>query len=182
MALLLIASCVTKTDVVQVDLTRNQGAYVLAYTTNVDVRRTMEDQLVTDLAARGIVAHASHVDLPDVSATTRDSVVAAANARRVIAVLVIRQVTGDPNGTPVAARNADLSAFYDGTRARAPSIDEDQTVFAQVDAYLVDGNKTRLTWSGASWSFKADGAGTAIRGMSAAVADALVQIRDTYID
>ncbi len=182
MALLLIAGCVTKTDVVQVDLTRNQGAYVLAYTTNVEVRRTMEDQLVKDLAARGIVAHASHLDLSDVSVTTRDSVVAAANARRVIAILVIRQVTGDANSISIAERNADLSAFYDGTRALAPSIERDQTVVAQVDAYLVDGNKTRLTWSGASWSFKADGAGTAIRGMSAAVADALVQIRDTYID
>ena len=94
----LVSGCAGNPDVIRTDLTESEGAYVLAYTTNVDVRRAMEDQLVRDLATRAMVAFASYHDLPDLQSTTRDGVLLAANAKRAVAVVVINQVVPGEDG------------------------------------------------------------------------------------
>ncbi|MCZ6854627.1 MAG: hypothetical protein O7G86_11980 [Gammaproteobacteria bacterium] len=47
-----------------------------------------------------------------------------------------------------------------------------------MNLFFLDGQKTRLAWSGTTWSFEADGAGKAIRDISETVANELKKIRD----
>ena len=185
LALCLLTGCVAAPDVIRTDFTQNEGVYVLGYTTNVDIRRAMEDQLVQDLNARDIVAYASHHDLPDIGTTTREGVLAAANAKRTIAVIVINQVVPGEDGVidnplRVSPLHPDLQTFYEHTKTVEENYDADREVFAEVNAFLIDGQKTRLAWSGTTWSFVADGAGGAIRGISETVATELRKIRDEF--
>jgi hypothetical protein len=55
---------------------------------------------------RGLVAFRRHVDLSDVLGRSADKVVRAANARRVAAVLVVREVTA--TGAPAGGSGAGL--------------------------------------------------------------------------
>ncbi|MGI9327502.1 MAG: hypothetical protein ACR2PZ_19955 [Pseudomonadales bacterium] len=179
---LALSGCITKTDVIQSDLTRNEGAYVLVYSTIEPIRRSMEDQLVSDLADRNMLAYPSYPDFPDVRTTTRDSILTAANAKRTVVVLVVNQVTADNKGViqnpaRISPNHPDLKTFYNYTESVEQNFDPEQVVLAEVNAFLIDGRKTRLWWSGTTWSFKADGAGTALRGISQTIADELQKIR-----
>ena len=184
LAVLLFTGC-ARPDVIRTDLTQNEGVYVLAYSTNGEIRRAMEDQLVADLNEQAMVAYASYRDLPDIASTTRDSVLAAANAKHTVAVIVINQVVPGEDGVidnplRVSPLHPDLQAFYAHTKNVEDNYDADREVFAEVNAFWIDGEKTRLAWSGTTWSFQADGAGGAIRGISETVATELRKIRDEF--
>lgn len=178
-----LTACVTRTDVIQTDLTRNAGAYVIGYSTVPEIRQSFEDQLVQDLKEREIVAYASYTDLPDIQATTRNSVLAAAHAKKTVAVVVINQVVAGEDGVVenplrISPDHPDLQAFYDHTRSLEKNFEPDREVFAEVNAFFIDGDKTRLFWSGTTWSFQADGAGGAIGGISETIANEMRKIRD----
>ena len=182
-AIVSLCACATAPDVIRTDFTKNEGVYIVGFTSNAAVRRQMEDQLVTDLYARNIVAHPSYSDLPDISISSRNSVLQAANAKHTVAVLVINQVVADAGGNianPVrnSPDHLDLQAFYNYSKSVEESYDSTQEVFAEVNAFLIDGEKTRLFWSGTTWSFQADGAGGAIRGISETIANEIEKIRD----
>ena len=127
-----------------------------------------------------MIAYVSHTDLPDIRATTRKSVLAAANAKRTVAVVVINQVAADGRGVikGVPPKHLDFEAFYNYTKSVEQNYDPGQEVFAEVNAFLIDGEKARLVWSGTTWSFQADGAGSAIRGISETVANELRKVRE----
>ena len=185
LAVFLLNGCASDPDVIRTDLTEREGVYVLAYTTNVDVRRAMEDQLVQDLAAKAMVAYASYRDLPSIQSTTRDGVLAAANAKHAVAVIVINQVVPGEDGVienplRVSPLHPDLHAFYEHTRSVEENYDAGREAFAEVNAFLIDGQKTRLAWSGTTWSFEADGAGGGISGISETIADELRKVRDEF--
>ena len=121
LAVFLLTGC-ARSDIIRTDLTRNEGVYVLAYSTNGDIRRAMEDQLVADLNEQAMVAYASYRDLPDIASTTRDDVLAAANAKRTVAVIVINQVVPGEDGVidnplRVSPLHPDLQAFYAHTKS-----------------------------------------------------------------
>lgn len=181
---LLLTGC-ARADVIRTDLTQSEGVYVLAYSTNIEIRRAMEDQLVADLNERAMVAYASYPDLPDISSTTRDGVLAAANAKRTVAVVIINQVVPGEDGVidnplRVSPEHPDLQAFYEYTKNVEENYDANREAFAEVNAFWIDGEKTRLAWSGTTWSFQADGAGGAIEGISETVATELRKIRDEF--
>lgn len=182
-AVVLLCACTTAPDVIRTDFTKNKGVYIVGFTPDPAIRRQMEDQLTADLQARNIVAHPSYGDLPDISTTTRDSILRAANAKQTVAVLVINQVVADADGSidnPVrtSPEHLNLQAFYDYSKSVQESYDSQQAVFAEVNAFLIDGENTRLFWSGTTWSFQADGAGGAIRGISETIANEIEKIRD----
>ena len=54
----------------------------------------------------------------------------------------------------------------------------DEPVFAEVNAFFVDGNKTRRFWTGTTWSFNVDNQGGAIEAISANIASELAKVRD----
>ncbi len=182
-AIVSLCACASAPDVIRTDFTKNEGVYIVGFTPNAAVRRQMEDQLVTDLHARNIVAHPSYADLPDISISSRNSVLQAANEKHTVAVLVINQVVADADGNidnPVRTSpdHLNLQAFYNYSKSVEESYDSTQEVFAEVNAFLIDGDKTRLFWSGTTWSFQADGAGGAIRGISETIANEIEKIRD----
>ena len=184
LAVFLFTGC-ARSDVIRTDLTRNEGVYVLAYSTNGDIRRAMEDQLVADLNEQAMVAYASYHDLPSIRSTNRDGVLAAANAKHTVAVIIINQAIPGEDGVidnplRVSPLHPDLQAFYAHTKNVEEAYDADREVFAEVNAFWIDGEKTRLAWSGTTWSFQADGAGGAIRGISETVATELRKIRDAF--
>ncbi len=180
---LILSACVTQTDVIRTDFTQNEGVYILGYSTDAGIRRTMEDQLVRDLKDREMIAYPSYPDLPDIQLTTRKNVLAAAHAKKTGAVVVINQVVAGEEGVidnpiRISPDHPDLQAFYDYTRTLEENPEPDSVVFAEVNAFLIDGDKTRLIWTGTTWSFQADGAGGAISGISETIANEMRKIRD----
>ncbi len=180
---LILTACVTQPDVIRIDFTQNAGVYIIGYTTDVRIRRAMEDQLVRDLKDREMIAYPSYPDLPDIQMTTRKNVLAAAHAKKTVAVVVINQVVAGEEGVidnpiRISPDHPDLQAFYDYTRTLEENQEPDGEVFAEVNAFLIDGDKTRLIWTGTTWSFHADGAGGAISGISETIANEMRKIRD----
>lgn len=184
LGLLLVAGCATKTTVVRADFTQGEGAYVVGYSEDPVIRTRVEEQLVEDLRAREMIAFASHPDIPDITTSSRYELIAAARKRGVISVIVINQVSSDAtdsvvrNPERVSPTHPDLQAFYDYSRGRQADVGPGQEVFAEVNLFVLDGDKANLFWSGTTWSFQADGQGTAIRGISETIADQLQKVRD----
>jgi hypothetical protein len=182
----LLAGCTSNTDVVSYDFSKRSGVYVLGYTTDESVRRSIEDRLVEDIRARDMIAYASYLDLPEIPATTRRNLLDAANKRNALAVLVVNQVVADEQGIinnplRVTTKHPDLAAFYEYTGTVERDFDPAEPVFAEVNAFLIEGDRGRLVWSGTIWSFEADGEGGAISGLSNNVADELGEIRDALL-
>ncbi len=183
LGVLILSACVTQPDVIRTDFTQNAGAYIIGYTTDAGIRRAMEGQLVQDLKDREMIAYPSYPDLPDIRLTTRENVLAAAHAKKTVAVVVINQVVAGEDGVidnpiRISPDHPDLKAFYDYTRTLEENLERNGEVFAEVNAFLIDGDKTRLFWSGTTWSFHADGKGGAIRGISETIANEMAKIRD----
>lgn len=159
-----------------------EGVYVVAYITDDGARRSMEDQLVADLAARRIIAHKSYPELPDLRAIDGKGLLSAARAKRVAAVVVVSPVAADENkriDSPLRrSAEPDPEAFYEYTQWAEANLDLGGPVFAEVNAFAIIRNEAVLAWSGTAWSFEADGAGGAIRDISEEVADELVKIRN----
>jgi hypothetical protein len=177
---LCFGGCTSRTEVFKTDLTEQAGVYVVGYTGNPTVRTAIEDQLVGDLEARGMTAWPSHADLPDLAGRTAPDVVSAAEQHAAIGVILVNQVAADAsdsvveNPKRITPLHPDLQTFF--TQSREEMTDNhqpDQYVFAEVNLFLLDGQATRLYWSGTTWSFVADGQGTALRGISETIADQL---------
>lgn len=183
-AAMLLSACATQTTVIRADFTQGEGALIVGYATDPAVRIAIEDQLVDDLTARNMVAHPSHPDIADITTSNREQLIALARAKKAVSVLVVNQVASDAsdsvvqNPARVSPNHPDLRAFYDYTEANQPVAPQvGQSVLAEVNLFIVDGDKANLFWSGTTWSFRADGQGTALRDISALVADQLQQVR-----
>jgi hypothetical protein len=183
----LLSACAGQTQVFSTDLTTQSGVYILGYTTNSAIRIAMEDQLVADLARQDMLAWASHNDLPDLQRITPPDVVAAANGKQAIGVVLINQVAADAsdsvlsNPDRVTPLHPDLQAFFQEAHAEMEdNVEPGTPVFAEVNLFLVDGAATRLYWSGTTWSFHADGNGTAIREISATIATQMRNARREF--
>lgn len=179
--------CASRTEVFHTDLTRQAGVYVVGYTSDPVVRATIEDQLVRDLAARDIAAWPSHPDLPDLTRGSASDVVGAATRHDAVGVILVNQVAADgsdavvENPQRITPRHPDLQTFITESRDQMTAgTPAGQTVFAEVNLFLLDGDATRLFWSGTTWSFNADGRGTAARGISETIADQLESARAEF--
>lgn len=175
-------------DAIILDFSHTQGAYILGYSADRDIRTRFEDQLVADLAARDIQAWPSYPDIPDATATDRETVLAAANARQAMFVVLAEQVPPGEQAVSQTKRperitheHPDLKEFYEHTREDAGNYDPSQEVFVEVSAYLVQDDRAKLFWSGTTWSFEADGEGTAIRDISTTIADAIARAREQFL-
>lgn len=178
----LIGSVVPADETARDKMALEEGAYVVAYITDDAARRTMEDQLIADLAARQITAHKSYDELPDLRAIDGQVLLRAAKAKRVAAVVVVSPVAADENkrlDSPLRrSDNPDPEAFFEYTRWAEANLDLTGPVFAEVNAFAIIRNEAVLAWSGTAWSLDADGEGGAIRDISKEVADELLKIRN----
>lgn len=175
-------------DVVVMDFRNTSGAYILAYTADVDLRTRFEDQLVADLAARDIQAWPSYPDIPQATATTREDVLSAANARQAMFVILAERVPPDGQAEAQTRRperitheHPDLREFYEHTRPAEAPADTDKEVWVEVSAYLIQGDRAKLFWTGTSWSFAADGEGGAIADISTTIANAIARARAQFL-
>ncbi|MEM1436834.1 MAG: hypothetical protein AAGG11_22490 [Pseudomonadota bacterium] len=180
----LLVGCATRTEVTTYDFSSRAGLYVLGYTTQEELRRAVEDRLVADIKARDMVAFASYVDLPVLEQTSRSSLLAAANEKQAIAILVVNQVTPGEDGVidnpaRITPEHPDLAAFYEYSKTVQRDYEPGSEVLAEVNAFLLQEDGARLIWSGTTWSFDADGQGSAISGISDNIANELSQMRDT---
>jgi hypothetical protein len=180
-----LSACTTQPTVIRADFTKAAGVYVVGYALDPAIRTGIEEQLVADLRARQMIAFPSHVDIPDITASNRSELIASANARQVISVIVINPVAADASDSIVEDPNRvspthpDLQAFYAYSKSQQQTFDPSQRVFAEVNLFILDGEAANLYWSGTTWSFHADGEGTAIRGISETIADQLQQVRES---
>lgn len=181
-----LCACTTQTTVIRADFTEREGALVVGYATDPSIRIAIENQLVGDLTARDMTAFPSHPDIHDITLSNRDQLLALANAKQTVAVLVVNQVASDAsdsvvqNPQRVSPNHPDLRTFYEYTennRVDPPQVG--QRVLAEVNLFIIDGDQANLYWSGTSWSFQADGKGTALRDISSLVADQLQQVRNS---
>ncbi|MDX1556076.1 MAG: hypothetical protein R3212_08625 [Xanthomonadales bacterium] len=170
------------TEVTVLDYRNANGAYVLVYSTDHELRSMFEDRLVADLAARDMLAFASYPDLPDASATTRETLLAAAKARKAMFVLVAEEVEHGQSGVVRSDRritheHPTLKDFYAHTKPADHEHDDDAQVFVEVSAFLIQGDFAKLVWSGTTWSFQADGQAGRIAEISAMIANAIDDAR-----
>lgn len=182
------ASSTTDDDVMILDFRNTGGAYILAYTADADIRTRFEDQLVADLAARDIKAWPSYPDIPEATATSRENVLAAANAKHAMFVILAERVP--PDGQAVAQtkrperithEHPDLREFYEHTRPAEEPVDAEEEVWVEVSAYLIQGDRAELYWTGTSWSFAADDEGGAISDISTTIANAIARARAQFL-
>lgn len=182
-SLLLLSACTT-TDLITTDLTRQRGLYVIGYIDRDDIRVEIEDRLVKDLVPYELVAIASHFDIAKIKDATAAEMVAAANSHNVAAVLIINRVSRDgadsiiTEGERITPDNPDLLEYYERTKDELDNYDNDEAVFAEVNAFFIDGEKTRRFWTGTTWSFDVDNQGGAIAGISATIAAEIAKVRD----
>ena len=181
---ILAAACSAPTQVFTTDLTRQDGLYVVGYVDRDDIRAKLEDQFVDDLGAQEMRAVASRHDLPDIKRRSPKEIVAAANEHAAAAIVVINRVNRDGSGSVVESDqtirpdNPDFEAFYETTRAETDTYGADDPVFAEVNAFLVDGTNTRRLWTGTTWAFDEGDEDQIISGISKTIAVELANARD----
>jgi len=187
-SVLMLGACAAKTEVFTTDLTRQAGLYVVGYTTNDALRHAMEDRLVADLSRQDIRAYPSYRDIADLADTSAADVVAAAGRKQAVGVILVNQATADASASPVQnpARvtplHPDIQSFY--AQSRDEMVDDTsgtQTAFAEVNLFLLDGSTSKLAWSGTTWSFRADGKGTAVSEISQNIAEQIGEARDAFV-
>ena len=165
---------------------RGQGTYVIGYTDDAALRQTFEDRLVADLAALEMRALPSYPDFPSVEGPTPEDVIRKANERRLAAIVIVNPVRADQAGPVtdprrVTPEHRELREFYSYSKDALDVHDPGTEMFAEVNAYVIDGDGTRLIWSGVTWNFEADGAGSAVSEVSALIAENLVNARDKFL-
>lgn len=180
---LIVSGCAGKTEVTSYDFSKRGGVYVVGFTADETIRRGVEDQIAADLRSRDMVAFVSYEDFPSLSSMSRNTLIDAANDKEALAVMVVNQVVAGEDGVidnpvRITPEHPDLEAFYQWTKSVERDFDPDNEIFAEVNAFLIEGKRAKLVWSGTTWSFEADGEGGAISGISANIADELGQIRD----
>ncbi len=187
-AFLLLTACTTSTTVVKADLTKGQGVYVVGFTADPEIRKTLEDQLVDDLSDRDIIARASYTDIPTIRRSSRDEVIRQANANNLLSVLILNRVAADASDSVVqdpkriSPVHPDLQAFYAYADQQQPeAIAGAQRVLVEVNLFMIDGDQAGLFWSGTTWSERGDGKGGAVKDVSSLVAQQLAAARSRMI-
>lgn len=182
--LLIMVGCSSPT-VIQTDLTRQKGVYIVGYSPDAAVRRQFEDQLQADLGAFDMVGYASYRDIDDITRTEPQEVIRAAIERSAAAIVVINQVSNSVVADPQRIRpnHPTVTEFFDAARdyigTEYPPSEE---VVAEVNGFLVSNDEARLVWSGASMSFRGDGRGGAIKDISEAIAKGLSEARREMLE
>ncbi|MEZ5553342.1 MAG: hypothetical protein R3E82_20845 [Pseudomonadales bacterium] len=183
-ALLFISGCAARTDVISTDFTRQSGLYVVAFVDSPEVRAQLEDQFVRDLADQNIRGVASRTDIPDIKRARPSDMVRAANRHDVAAVVIINRVARDGTGgiiesdRRITPDNPDLHAYYEATKDELDLYQQNEPVFAEVNAFFVDGNRTRRFWTGTTWAFNEGDATAVIGGISKTIAAEMARVRD----
>jgi hypothetical protein len=158
----------------------------VAYDGRDEIRIALEDQLVADLTGRGLVAFASHSDLPDILGRSPDDLIHAANARRVAAVLVVREVRPSEapeeggSATRATPESPDLPTYLAQVRSEAPGTVArmplaSQEALVEVNLFLLQGAQAQRFWSGVAITGAADGSGAGLRDLSGQIAEALAR-------
>jgi len=178
--------CAAKTTLISVDFRTQAGVYVVGYTANSAIRLLVEDQLVSDIIARNMVAYPSHPDIDDITSSTPAQVIGKAKDKKAVGVIVVNQVAADASDSivqdprRVSPTHPDIQAFYEYSKGQNENFEEGQEVFAEVNLFIIQGDTANLLWSGTTWSFHADNRGSAVVGISEIIADQLRQVRDRY--
>ena len=182
---LLLIGCTT-TEVIEIEIT-GQGAYIVGYTDQSELRRAFEDQLVADLEKLDMRARASYPDFPSISGPSPEAVIQQAKDHGLAGIVIVNPVITDRAGPVtdprrVTPEHRELRDFYGYTKgAIGHDYDPSREMFAEVNGYVINGDGTRLIWSGVTWTFKADGAGAAVSEVSKHIADNLVAARDDFL-
>jgi hypothetical protein len=185
-SLLLLAACAAPTRVISTDLTRQSGIYVVGYVDRADIRAKLEDRFVADLGAEGLRAVASRGDIARIKSAEVDGVIAAANAHEVAAIVIVNRVAADGAGSPIRAEqkirpdDPDLKAYFEATRHELDVYGRDEPIYAEVNAFLVDGSRTRRIWTGTTWTFEEDDdavIASISRTIAAQLAEAVAELR-----
>ena len=128
----------------------------------------------------------SYPDFPSIEGPSPEDVIRKANERRLAGIVIVNPVRADQAGPVtdprrVTPEHRELREFYTYSKNALDAYDPNTEMFAEVNAYVIDGDGTRLIWSGVTWSFEADGAGSAISAVSALIAENLVKARDEFL-
>lgn len=178
------SGCAARTDVISTDFTRQSGLYVVAFVDSADVRAQLEDQFVLDLADQNIRGVASRTDIPDIKRARPADMVRAANRHDVVAVVIINRVARDGTGgiiqsdRRITPDDPDLHAYYEATKDELDVYEQNEPVFAEVNAFFIDGSKTRRFWTGTTWAFNEGDARAVIDGISKTIAAEMARVRD----
>ena len=182
--LIMLSGCAGTTNVIKTDLTVQRGIYIVGFIERDDIRQQLENRIVNDLVNYEMIGIPSYLDIEEIKSTPITQLVTAANSHNVAAVLIVNRVSRDGSGSiissdrKIAPINPDLQQYYESTKDELDVYGRDEAVFAEVNAFFIDGKKTRRFWTGTTWSFNIDNQGGAIEGISATIAAELAKARD----
>lgn len=182
--LILVSGCAARTDVISTDFTRQSGLYVVAFVDSPEIRTQLEDRFVQDLADQNIRAVASRTDIPDIKRARPADMVRAANRHDVVAIVIINRVARDGTGgiiqsdRRITPDDPDLHAYYESTKDELDRYEGNEPVFAEVNAFFVDGNRTRRFWTGTTWAFDEGDPSAVFVGISKTIAAEMAKVRD----
>ncbi len=169
-----LVACSSAPNVIQTDLTRQKGVYLVGYSLDASARRDFENELQTNLMAGGMLAHASHADIPDITDSDATEVLQYAVERGVVAIVIINNAQ-DSAVEDVRRLQIDTPGvrehFDKISRQRAVVSGND--VVLEVNAFAIDGDTAKLAWSGVTAVFAPTSRTDAIEDLSESIAGAL---------
>ena len=174
LTLIAMTSCVQEGRVLHTDLTHQLGMYVVGYSHDPELRKDLEDQLVSDLSGYDIKAYASHEDIPTITATNPQELLSQAHARDVEVIVIVNELADHVVNSPnrIRADDPTVRTFFKSARAESNASEGATELIAEANGYVldVDGKYARLGWSGATALFGITDRDEAIRDISTSVA------------
>jgi len=179
-----MSGCQTQNQQSTVNIGSGSGLYIIAHVGYPGARMNLENQMVIDLAQRGIKTYASYVDFPNIDSIEAVKVKEFARGHKVLGVLLIRQLPKESELNNLGRHSdnqATLKTFYEHSKSlSANAYTKDEEVRAGVSLYALDGGDAKIFWHGETWSFRADGEGNAIRDISQTIAEQVSRLKDRF--
>lgn len=169
-----LSACVNQPNVDYIDLTKQQGVYLVAYSTDASARLEFEAELQANLLTGGLLAFASHEDIDDITQSDANEVFLNAKRHGVVAIVVINNAEDTTVENPDRLRldTPGVREHFERIRSTSDAV-PGRDVILEVNAFAIDGNTAKLAWSGVTAVFEPESRTAAIEELSNGIADAL---------
>ena len=174
-----------ETSTITADFRHKSGVYIIGYTQNQLARTAIETALVKNLGANDIVAYASIEDFPNIVAATPDQLRSKADEKAVISVIILNRVSSDAsdslvkNPARISPLHPTLQQFYAASESESvDNFKDSDSVFVEVNLFILEGDKAKLYWSGTTWTKKDTDQNIAVTDLAETISDQLVILRN----
>jgi hypothetical protein len=177
---LLLNNCSNKVVVRSIDLTKQSGLYVVAYSDNLEKRAKFENLLAEMLRKNDFVVEVSYKELPNIVETSPEKLISMAKMHQSLAILMIKPANRlgaitMPMAPPLQHEN--IVEYYKYQHNEAVPFDNSLQTVAEIHTFLVNENNTPLYWSGVTFPYNASTIDDSIKDVATNLTEALIAAR-----